>query len=459
LIETTTVSGFEALNLISPILKNLHDLEYLTPTPIQTRAIPFLLEGRDLLACAQTGTGKTAAFAIPLLQKLFSNNSEKEKTTRFKRPIKALILSPTRELASQIGDSFRTYGRSLGLTQTVVFGGVSYRTQIQAVARGVDILVATPGRLLDLMKQGIISLREVETFILDEADQMFDMGFSKAVQLIVSELPKERQTILFSATMPPSIEKLADAVLRNPERLIISPISSSCDKIKQQILFVDRRNKPGALNAMMQDKTLKRAIVFSRTKHGADRIVEQLTAQNVNSEAIHGDKKQAVRRRILDNFKRGHFDVLVATDVAARGIDIDGITHVINYDLPHIPENYVHRIGRTGRAGAFGTAISFCDHEEKAYLRSIERLTKNPLLVVKNSDMGLPETSSAPQKWSSSDKKPPFKKRGDSSEFRSSFSSKKGGGSGSSFSKNGGGGGRGPSKFSKPLSVSRKAKV
>ena len=411
------MTDFNALNLISPILKNLAEQEYNMPTPVQAEAIPHLLAGRDLLACAQTGTGKTAAFALPILQRLFAQGGEENSAPRGRRVTRALVLSPTRELASQIGDSFRIYGRSLGLSQAVIFGGVSYRTQIQSLYRGVDILVATPGRLLDLIKQGIISLKHVETFVIDEADQMFDMGFLKEVQKIVAELPEERQTVLFSATMPQAIAKLADKILRNPEQLRISPQSSSSEKITQQVLFVDRNNKSQALNAIIQDAATKRTIVFSRTKHGADRIVEHLLDQNIESEAIHGDKKQAVRRRILENFKRGKFDVLVATDVAARGIDVDGITHVINYDLPHVPENYVHRIGRTGRAGADGVAISFCDREERAFLNSIERLTKKRLMVASNADFGLPETMPFVRS-TSLDKKTPFKQRLGSSGSR-----------------------------------------
>ncbi|MBY0282004.1 MAG: DEAD/DEAH box helicase [Alphaproteobacteria bacterium] len=410
------MTDFNALNLISPILKNLQEQEYNIPTPVQAEAIPHLLAGKDLLACAQTGTGKTAAFALPILQRLSSQDGQ-ESSSRGRRITRALVLSPTRELASQIGDSFRNYGRSLGLSQAVIFGGVSYRTQIQSLYRGVDILVATPGRLLDLIKQGIISLKHVETFVIDEADQMFDMGFLKEVQKIVAELPEERQTVLFSATMPNAIAKLADKILRNPEQLRISPQSSSSEKITQQVLFIDRNNKSRALNAIIQDASTKRAIVFSRTKHGADRIVEHLLDQNIESEAIHGDKKQAVRRRILENFKRGKFDVLVATDVAARGIDVDGITHVINYDLPHVPENYVHRIGRTGRAGADGVAISFCDREERAFLNSIERLTKKRLMVANNTDFGLPETMPFVKNTSDA-KKAPFKQRSGSSSSR-----------------------------------------
>ncbi len=379
---------FNELNLISPILKNLADQDYHTPTPVQAQAIPHLLEGRDLLGCARTGTGKTAAFALPILQKLFAQG----KTTS-RRAIKALILSPTRELASQIGDSFRIYGRTLGLTQATIFGGVAYRTQIQSVAKGVDILIATPGRLLDLVKQGIISLKQVETFVIDEADQMFDMGFFKELQKIIAELPSTRQTILFSATMPQAIAKLADSILTNPEKLALSTISSTSENVKQHVVFVDRKNKSMALNTIFQDKSFKRGIVFSATKHGADRIVEHLDKMEISSDAIHGDKKQSVRRKILDNFKKGKFDVLVATDVAARGIDVDGITHVINYDLPNIPESYVHRIGRTGRAGAEGVAISFCSNEEKHHLRSIEKLIQLRLDIMSNKELGLPETS------------------------------------------------------------------
>ena len=410
------MTDFNALNLIAPILKNLQDQEYNKPTPVQAEAIPHLLAGRDLLACAQTGTGKTAAFALPILQRL-SAHAEEGTPSRGRRVTRALVLSPTRELASQIGDSFRIYGRSLGLSQAVIFGGVSYRTQIQSLYRGVDILVATPGRLLDLIKQGIISLKHVETFVIDEADQMFDMGFLKEVQRIVAELPQERQTVLFSATMPQAIAKLADSILKNPEQLRISPQSSSSDKISQHVLFVDRNNKSRALNSIIQNAATKRTIVFSRTKHGADRIVEHLLDQNIESEAIHGDKKQAVRRRILENFKRGKFDVLVATDVAARGIDVDGITHVINYDLPHVPENYVHRIGRTGRAGADGVAISFCDRDERAFLNSIERLTKKRLVIANNADFGLPEVMPF-VRTNSADKKTPFKQRTGASDSR-----------------------------------------
>ena len=382
---------FNDLKLVAPILQNLIEQDYHTPTPVQAQAIPFLLEGRDLLGCARTGTGKTAAFALPILQKLFTQ----ERPAHSRRIIKALILSPTRELASQIGDSFRTYGRAMGLTQATIFGGVSYRTQIQSVARGVDILVATPGRLLDLVKQGIISLKQVEIFVIDEADQMFDMGFFKELQKIIAELPAKRQNILFSATMPQAIAKLADAILVNPEKLTLSTVSSTAENVTQQVLFIDRKNKSTALNTIFQGVDFKRGIVFSATKHGADRIVEHLDKMQISSDAIHGDKKQSVRRRILDSFKRGSFDVLVATDVAARGIDVDGVTHVINYDLPNIAENYVHRIGRTGRAGASGTAITFCASEEKSQLRSIETLIKMRLTILDNKELGLPESSNS----------------------------------------------------------------
>ena len=364
------VISFEDLALVEPIRRALKDEGYATPTPIQAQAIPQLLAGQDLLGIAQTGTGKTAAFALPILQRLAASRGQaglRRKTAR------CLVLTPTRELALQIGDSFRAYGRHLGLRSLVIFGGVGQNPQVAGMARGVDILTATPGRLLDLLGQGHLRLDAIETVVLDEADRMLDMGFIHDVKKIVALLPKQRQTLLFSATMPIAIAKLAAGILRDPVRVEVTPPSTTVELIEQRVAFVDRAGKREMLCAMLRDTALARVLVFTRTKHTANRVAEQLTRAGFSAEAIHGNKSQGARQRALEGFRAGHVRVLVATDIAARGIDVDGITHVVNYELPNVPDTYVHRIGRTARAGAAGAAISLCDGEERAYLRDIER--------------------------------------------------------------------------------------
>ncbi|MFA6260586.1 MAG: DEAD/DEAH box helicase [Bacteroidia bacterium] len=368
---------FQSLNLISPILQALEEEGYVTPTPIQAQAIPVVLDGRDLMGCAQTGTGKTAAFAIPILQLLSSGHANEKK-----RKIRSLIVTPTRELAIQIGESFSAYGRHTGLKNTVIFGGVGQTPQVNALQRGVDILIATPGRLLDLMNQGYIHLRDIEIFVLDEADRMLDMGFIHDVKKLLAVLPKKRQSLFFSATMPPEIVKLAGSILHNPASVSVTPVSSTVEIINQEIYFVDKGNKNPLLLDLLQDKKIKTALVFTRTKHGADKVVRILQKSNITAEAIHGNKAQNARQRALNNFKAQTTRVLVATDIAARGIDVDELEYVINFEMPNVPETYVHRIGRTGRAGAKGTAISFCDAEEKAYLKDIEKLIAKRIPVV-----------------------------------------------------------------------------
>jgi len=371
---------FENLNLIEPILKALKTEGYSNPTPIQEQAIPVVLERRDLLGCAQTGTGKTAAFAIPILQILHNQKN----TQKGQRAIKALILTPTRELAIQIGESFMAYGEYAGLNHLVVFGGVSQVPQVNALRHGIDILIATPGRLLDLMEQRQISLQNIEMFVLDEADRMLDMGFIHDVKKVIAKLPPKRQTLFFSATMPPEIARLADTILNNPVKVEVTPVSSTVDKIEQSIFFVDKANKPDLLLHVLKDGDIKSALVFTRTKHGADKVAKFLNRESIYADAIHGEKSQSARQHALSMFKTGKLRVLVATDIAARGIDIHQLSHVINFDLPNVPESYVHRIGRTGRAGASGIAYSFCDAEERAYLKDITKLTGQNILVAEN---------------------------------------------------------------------------
>ncbi|HVM82194.1 MAG TPA: DEAD/DEAH box helicase [Stellaceae bacterium] len=363
--------------MAEPLLRALAAEGYAAPTPIQARAIPHLLQGRDLLGIAQTGTGKTAAFALPMLQHLAA---KRERAAP--RSCRALILTPTRELAVQIGDSFRSYGRYLGLRHAVIFGGVGQQPQVDALARGLDVLVATPGRLLDLMQQGHARLGSVGIFVLDEADRMLDMGFVRDVRRVVASLPKERQTLLFSATMPADIARLAAEILKDPLRVEVTPQATTVERIDQRVYHVDAASKRALLAEVLRDPALARVIVFTRTKHGANRVSEHLTRSGVVAEAIHGNKSQTARQRALENFRRGRARVLVATDIAARGIDIDGITHVVNYELPNVPESYVHRIGRTARAGASGIALSFCAHDERAYLTDIERLIGRRIAIV-----------------------------------------------------------------------------
>jgi ATP-dependent RNA helicase RhlE len=371
------VTSFADLGLSAPLLRAVRAEDYTTPTPIQVKAIPHLLAGRDLLGCAQTGTGKTAAFALPILHRFSSD---------VRRPgpkvCRALVLTPTRELAAQVRDSFATYGRFLKLSYAVVFGGVGQGQQVQALARGVDVLIATPGRLIDLMGQGVVRLDRLEVFVLDEADRMLDMGFIHDVRKVIGALPKQRQSLFFSATMLPEVVRLAASILSNPAKVEVHPIASTAELVEQRVMFVDKAGKRTLLGRLLQDGAVGRALVFTRTKHGADRVVRQLARDGVTAEVIHGNKSQSARTRALERFRTGTGRVLVATDIAARGIDVEGITHVINYDLPNVPESYVHRIGRTARAGRSGVAISFCDAEERAYLRDIEALIKTKIQVV-----------------------------------------------------------------------------
>ena len=360
--------NFDALGLCAPILRAVKDAGYTEPTPIQRDAIPPALKGRDVLGCAQTGTGKTAAFSLPLLQRIDAIADDDPK-------VRALVVTPTRELAAQIGDNLRAYSKHLeDIWHTVIFGGVNEKPQIKELKRGVDVVVATPGRLLDLMNRGFVSLSSIDVFVLDEADRMLDMGFLPDVKRIVAKLPKKRQTLFFSATMPPEIRELAESMLHDPVSVAVAPVSSTAERIDQHLYFVDKTNKRALLADVVKDDTIKRALVFSRTKHGANRIAQFLEKRGVTSAAIHGNKSQGARTRALDGFKSGSIRVLVATDIAARGIDVDGVSHVINFDLPNVPETYVHRIGRTARAGASGIALSFCDTEEREYLVDIERL-------------------------------------------------------------------------------------
>ena len=361
--------SFQALNLIEELLDAIADAGYDEPTPIQTRAIPPLLEGRDVLGIAQTGTGKTAAFALPVLQRIAATD-----VPDGRRPITSLVVTPTRELAAQIGESFENYGKYLDISATVIFGGVKQGSQVAVLKRGVDILVATPGRLLDLIGQGYIDISKVGFFVLDEADRMLDMGFIHDVRQLLKLLPQKRQNLLFSATMPETISQLAGSFLRDPVTISVTPEEPTVEAIDQSVMFVSKDDKKRLLPWLIDEQQISRAIVFTRTKHGANRLVKQLASHGVNAAAIHGNKSQSARTRALDGFKGGEIDILVATDLASRGLDIDAVEHVINYDLPNEQEVYVHRIGRTGRAGKDGTAISFCEGEEGAYLRDIEKL-------------------------------------------------------------------------------------
>jgi len=387
-----TNTDFAGLGLAEPIQRALDTRNHIIPTPIQARAIPELMAGRDLLGIAQTGTGKTAAFALPILDRL----SRTHKRSQPRSP-RALILAPTRELAIQIGDEFRAYGRHLPLRHTVIFGGVGQRPQVVALSRGIDIVVATPGRLLDLIGQGELSLAKAEFLVLDEADRMLDMGFVRDVRKIVATMPKTRQSLLFSATMPGEIAKLSAEMLFNPVRVEVTPQSTPIERIAQSVHHVAAADKLALLGRILSDPALARVIVFSRTKHRANRIAEQLTRTGVESEAIHGNKSQTARQRALARFKAGEVRVLVATDIAARGIDIDNVSHIVNFELPNEPESYVHRIGRTARAGAEGTAVSFCDPAERDYLRDIERLTRTRLTVVGHEPAAAPSPRPQPK--------------------------------------------------------------
>jgi ATP-dependent RNA helicase RhlE len=387
---------FKTLGLSAPILRALAEEGYSTPTPIQAQAIPPILEGRDLLGCAQTGTGKTAAFSLPLIHRL--HEMAPDKSSRGPVLPRALILSPTRELAAQIGESVATYGRHVGLAHTVIFGGVSQHHQTRALQRGVDVLIATPGRLIDLMQQRLVNLSKVCVFVLDEADRMLDMGFIQPIRTIAASLPAgpgARQTLLFSATMPREIMHLADSLLRNPVKVAVTPVASAAPLIEQRLYHVSTRQKQALLEHLLRDKAISRAVVFTKTKHGADKVCKRLHQDGVDAVAIHGNKAQNYRTRALDAFRAGRVRVLVATDVAARGLDVDNITHVFNFDLPMEPEAYVHRIGRTARAGASGIAISFCDSIERGLLRDIQRLTKAQIPVVPVPE-NLPEPKPVP---------------------------------------------------------------
>ncbi|MEG0039985.1 MAG: DEAD/DEAH box helicase, partial [Bacteroides sp.] len=366
---------FEKLNVIEPIVKALQQEGYTSPTPIQEQSIPILLQGKDLLGCAQTGTGKTAAFSIPILQKLYK--------TDHRKGIKALILTPTRELAIQIGESFEAYGKHTGLKHTVIFGGVGQKPQTDALRNGVQILIATPGRLLDLITQGFVTLKTLEFFVLDEADRMLDMGFIHDIKRILKLIPEKRQTLFFSATMPPEIEKLANSMLTNPAKVEVTPVSSTVDVIEQSVYFVEKQEKKDLLIHLLKDKSIESMLVFTRTKHGADKLARILTKAGTRAEAIHGNKSQNARQRALTEFKNHTLRVLIATDIAARGIDVDLLSHVVNYELPNVPETYVHRIGRTGRAGHEGIAISFCESEERPYLKDIQKLIGKNIPVSK----------------------------------------------------------------------------
>lgn len=384
---------FKEMNLIEPIQKALRTEGYDEPTPIQIEAIPALIEGKDLLGCAQTGTGKTAAFAIPILQRLYADRQSSGES----RQIKALIIAPTRELAIQISDSFKAYGRYLGLKTLVINGGVSQHPQTRALRAGVDILVATPGRLLDLINQRFISLKNIKYFVLDEADLMLDMGMLKDVKKIITYIPMVRQTMFFSATMPNEIGELANSILNDPVRIDITPESATVDIIQQSVYFTDKINKTNLLIHILKNNIIDSALVFSRTKHGANKIVRSLENAGFTTEAIHGNKSQNARQLALNNFKERKTRILIATDIAARGLDIEELSHVINYDLPEVAETYVHRIGRTGRAGLGGKAISFCDHEEKPLLQSIQKLISKNIAVVSDHPYPLVDTTIKPK--------------------------------------------------------------
>ena len=405
---------FEQLELIEPIQKALTKEGYTIPTPIQAEAIPYVLDGYDLLGCAQTGTGKTAAFSIPIIQNLY-NERQHGKV----RGIKALILTPTRELAIQIGESFTAYGKYTGVRHTVIFGGVGQKPQTDALERGVDVLIATPGRLLDLINQGFISLKYLDYFVLDEADRLLDMGFIHDIKRILPLLPKKRQSLFFSATMPPEIERLAGTILHEPQKVEVTPASSTVDKIDQSVYFVEKAEKVSLLTHLLKDSSLESVLVFTRTKHGADKVARVLAKANIGAEAIHGNKSQTARQRALTNFKDHTTRVLIATDIAARGIDVDHLSHVINYELPNVPETYVHRIGRTGRAGRSGVAYSFCDAEEVPYLKDIQKLIGKQIPVA-----GGNEFETADVKAAVAEKKEAIKQE---SKRRNMFGSKRDG--------------------------------
>jgi ATP-dependent RNA helicase RhlE len=386
------LTSFDSFNLAAPILRALADEQYRTPTPIQCAAIPAALAGRDLVGIAQTGTGKTAAFALPILDRLVARPRRPERKT-----CRVLVLSPTRELSLQIAESFRAYGRHLPLSVAVAIGGVSMGGQVRSLLAGVDVLVATPGRLIDLVQSHALRLDGVEVLVLDEADRMLDMGFIHDIRKIVARLPKERQTLFFSATMPAAIADLAGQMLRDPAEVRVAPVASTVERIAQRVVHVERTGKPALLAETLRHETVERALVFTRTKRGADKVVRALASAGIAAAAIHGNKSQGQRERVLAAFRAGTVRTLVATDIAARGIDVDGITHVVNYDLPNVPESYVHRIGRTARAGAEGVAISFCDAEEAPYLRAIEKLIRLAIPATDRRSSARPPRNPAPR--------------------------------------------------------------
>lgn len=368
---------FSQLNLIEPIQSAIDKLNYTVPTSIQVQSIPHLLDGKDIFGCAQTGTGKTAAFSLPLLQRIHLSGNRSNH-------IKALVLAPTRELALQIDESIHAYSANLKVRHAVIFGGVSQHNQVNALKKGVDILVATPGRLLDLMNQGFIRLNSIEYFVLDEADRMLDMGFINDIRKVIAKLPEKRQTMFFSATVSPDIMKLANGILKDPVKVSVTPVSTPAETVQQSVFFVQKENKRSLLKHVIKTETIEHALVFTRTKRGADRVARELNKNGIKAEAIHGDKSQNARVRALDGFKNRKINVLVATDIAARGIDVDKLTHVINYEIPETPETYVHRIGRTGRAGESGIALSFCSVDEQEYLKDIKKLIRKNIQVVEN---------------------------------------------------------------------------
>lgn len=432
--ESVILTQFKDFGLDPALLKALDNEGYQTPTPIQSAAIPELLKGSDLLGIAQTGTGKTAAFALPILDRLSKLKGRPDRGT-----CRALILSPTRELAAQIGESFRTYGKFLRVSQTTVFGGVSIGNQIRTVGNGVDVLIATPGRLVDLIDRRVLSLSKVEILVLDEVDQMLDLGFIHAIRKITAMLPAKRQNLFFSATMPKEIAGLAAALLRDPVRVEITPRATTAERVNQSIIHVETRNKLSLLLNLLEQSAMPRTLVFTRTKHGADKVVKGLIQKRIEAAAIHGNKSQSQRERALAGFKNSRLRVLVATDIAARGIDIDGVSHVVNYDLPFVPDSYVHRIGRTARAGASGEAVAFCDHEERPLLRDIERTIRQKIPVVQhamsvatpeaNDRGGAPQGHHRPQQNKPSwRKKPGQKPQGGNGKWRPRGQQRQGGG-------------------------------
>ncbi|MGE4288768.1 MAG: DEAD/DEAH box helicase [Salinivirgaceae bacterium] len=389
---------FKELALIEPILKSLQEEGYTLPTPIQEQSIPILLNGKDLLGCAQTGTGKTAAFAIPILQKMYEDRYQNKGA----RKVRALVVTPTRELAIQIGESFSVYGKYTGIKNTVIFGGVNQNPQTTALRQGTDVLIATPGRLLDLMDQGFVTLKDIQYLVLDEADRMLDMGFIHDIRKIIGKLPTKRQSLFFSATMAPEIVALSEKILGRPEKVTVKPEQTTAEKVAQTLYFVSKKDKPKLLIHLLKQESLDSTLVFTRTKHGADKIVRILGKAGIKANAIHGNKSQNARQKALGDFKNGSTRVMIATDIAARGIDIDDLATVVNFDIPNIPETYVHRIGRTGRASASGIAISFCDAEEKAYLKDIQKLIQQNIPVVDEHPFtdgcnDLPEPAEKPQ--------------------------------------------------------------